>query len=238
MEIDLRILASVVGAVIGFALSQSINLISYYRRPRFEVEQNESGVLSCWSANPPEDAPEIILGFHLKNIGRNPAKNVRIFLSHLRTARNPSGSLTDASSCFVEVRRPIDIIPSQETVEVRISKIDCMKRSAIFYLENDHHTEEDHPLRYMETDTLGARRLVFDIYITCDDQNSGVRSTIYCNLYRDNFAIDVVIGSERIIKQGIRDGEPWAQRYRLDEISLKFDDEYEEKEYVRHLSFE
>lgn len=88
-----KILISIFSAVLGFALSQSFNLVNFVRRPRFRAKNYSDGIISSYTGDPPDTPWEIELGFYLENHGRNVAKNTRIFVSDFRTSSSAQDDL-------------------------------------------------------------------------------------------------------------------------------------------------
>ena len=162
-----KILISVLGAIVGFLLSQSVNIVRYFRRPRFRTTNFEDGVLNCYTGSPPETPSEVTFGFYLQNNGYNPAKNTRIFVSELRSADNPDGKMEESLLEFSELKRPVDIIPPGETIMVRLGTV----RSDQQHLDINYQEAlegED----VSEPDTRHKKAFSAKFHIHCDDVNS------------------------------------------------------------------
>ncbi len=164
-----KILLAVFSAVLGFGLSQAFNLISFIRRPRFRVKHWSDGVVSTYTGDPPGTPWEIVLGFYLENYGRNVAKNVRVFVSDIKCASRSGQSLEMSSIELLELKRPIDIIPAGECVQVKLGTIKSDARYLELFLQSDAEIESDD---LIEAET--REKMVFSarFYISCDDRNS------------------------------------------------------------------
>ena len=77
-----KYLLAIFSAAIGFLLSQSVNVLTYARRPKFRISQ--VGVISSSSGKASDAAKAepamVALGFYLENRGYTPIENLRIFL--------------------------------------------------------------------------------------------------------------------------------------------------------------
>lgn len=164
-----KILLSILSAFLGFMLSQAFNLVSFVRRPKFRVKKWNEGVLSSYTGDPPETPWEIELGFYLENYGRNPAKNTRVFVSNLRGAAGADDQLDLTSIELLELKRPIDLIPSRECVAVRLGTIKSDKAELELCL---HSPGEVDDLGLIGADTRGKVRFSAKFYVSCDDKNS------------------------------------------------------------------
>ncbi len=164
-----KILLSAISALLGFALSQSFNFISYLRRPKFRVKHWSDGVLSSYTGEPPETPWEIELGFYIENYGKNSAKNVRIFVSDIRGSGKSDEDLELTSIELLELKRPIDLVPSNECVEVRLGTISSDKCTLSLNL---HNAPDEKVLDFIDADTRGKIRFSAKFYISCDEKNS------------------------------------------------------------------
>ncbi|MCB2099140.1 MAG: hypothetical protein KDE05_16025 [Parvularculaceae bacterium] len=160
-------LVALIGAIIGFAVSQSVNVIQYLRRPKFSV--HDSGVISSYTGDPPDVPAEVMLGFFLKNIGRNSAKNTRIFISELRTAEDSGKHLDDGPFEFSELQKPIDIIPVGESILVLFGKINSKTRHLQIPFKSD--LPEDYR-EIIESETRNKKVFSAKFRVYCDDPNS------------------------------------------------------------------
>eukprot|EP00435_Cladocopium_sp_Y103_P078047 s1_g1786.t1 len=169
MDFDQRILLSLIGAIIGFAVSQSFNVVRFLRRPKFAASQFENGVLSSYTGNPPETPSSVTLGFYLENAGRNPAKNTRVFLSKLSSSATAEEPPKEGIFEFSELKRPIDIIPPGESVLIELGTIDSEGRhlKVPFAIEGKEELYD-----YVEADTRGKKSFDAVFQISCDDLNS------------------------------------------------------------------
>ncbi|MCD2323487.1 hypothetical protein LQ953_05595 [Sphingomonas sp. IC-56] len=164
-----KLLLSAFSAMLGFMLSQSFNFINYIRRPRFGTDHFEDGVISTYMGDPPETPWEIQLGFYLKNCGRNPARNTRVYVSAVKAASKSSADLSTTSTEIYELRRPLDFIPPGENVRVELGTIkgdSCDLRLCL----NSPLDEEESGM--VEADTRGMVRFSATFYVSCDDKNS------------------------------------------------------------------
>lgn len=164
-----KVLLSFLSAVIGFLISQSFNFVSYLRRPRFRVKYWTDGVLSSYSGNPPETPWEVELGFYLENHGKNISKNTRIFVSDFMSARDASKQLELTSIELLELKRPLDLIPSGETVAVKLGVIKSDRRELELCLQSPPDKDQ---LGIIGADTRGKTRFSAKFYVSCDDKNS------------------------------------------------------------------
>ncbi len=169
MDNEIKILLSLLGVILGFALSQSMNIINFLRRPRFKVEHFGDGVISSYTGDPPETPSEIIFGFHLKNTGFLPAKNIRILISNLKTKENETDDWLDSVMDIVELAKPIDFLPPGEVLRFALGIIDSRGKSLSLYLENDIGTESGD---FVESDTRGKNIFSADFHIICDNKGS------------------------------------------------------------------
>ncbi len=164
-----KILLSFASALLGFLVSQSFNFVNYVRRPRFRVKNWNRGILSSYTGDPPETPWEIELGFLLENYGKNPAKNVRIFVSDIHGATNSDHQLRLTSIELLELKRPVDLLPPGECVSVRLGKISGDKAEIGLCLQSSLDQEE---LGMIGADTRGCVRFSAKFYVGCDDKNS------------------------------------------------------------------
>ena len=164
-----KILLSAISALLGFALSQSFNFISYLRRPKFRVRHWNDGVLSSYNGDPPETPWEIELGFYLENYGNNPAKNIRVFVSDIRGSEKSDGDLELTSIEFLELKRPIDLLPSKECIQVRLGTISSDKCSLALNL---HSAPDENATDFIDADTRGKIRFSAKFYVICEEKNS------------------------------------------------------------------
>ncbi|MGE0774613.1 MAG: hypothetical protein AB7G25_09390 [Sphingomonadaceae bacterium] len=164
-----KVLLSILGALLGFTLSQAFNFVNFLRRPKFRVKYWDDGVLSSYTGDPPETPWEIDLGFYLENYGKNPAKNTRIFVSYISGSENSDQKPELTSIELLELKRPIDLIPSRECVAVKLGTITSEKAELELCLHSPLD-EEDSGL--IGADTRGKVRYSAKFYVTCDDKNS------------------------------------------------------------------
>lgn len=164
-----KILLSIISALLGFALSQSFNFVSYLRRPRFRVKHWSDGVLSSYTGDPPETPWEIELGFYLENYGKNPAKNIRVFVSDIKSSEKSDGELELTSIELLELKRPIDLVPSNECVEVRLGTISSDKCTLDLNL---HSAPNENAMGFIDADTRGKIRFSAKFFISCEEKNS------------------------------------------------------------------
>ena len=82
MDVAQQFLNTFLGILLGFVLSQSVNIVSYFRRPKFTLDSRNC-IISSYTGDPPDVAAEIHFGFSLKNSGKNTAKNTRVFISDI-----------------------------------------------------------------------------------------------------------------------------------------------------------
>lgn len=114
MEIGERIFVAAVAAIFGFLISQSINIVTFLRRPRLQA--SGGGALETYTGDPPETPATVTFGFFIKNNGKLTARNVRVFASEMKTYSKYSGKLEDNYFHFIELERPVDLIPGGEDV--------------------------------------------------------------------------------------------------------------------------
>ena len=164
-----ELVLTLVAAAAGFFFSQFFNIVDYFRRPKFKIISHGEGVISGYTGDPPDTAWEIELGFYLENIGANPAKNTRIFVSELFTWNDEKDEFEETLMGFSALRRPIDVIPSGQAVRVLLGKIsgdDCSLRMP---LVSPQYEDED---EFLESDTRFKKKFRVRIFVSCDDRNS------------------------------------------------------------------
>lgn len=164
-----KILLSFASALLGFLVSQSFNFVNYVRRPRFRVKHWNHGILSSYTGDPPETPWDIELGFFLENYGKNPAKNVRVFVSDIQGATISDNHLRLTSIELLELKRPVDLLPPGECVSVKLGKISGDKAEINFFLQSSLGEEE---LEMIGADTRGCVRFSAKFYVSCDDKNA------------------------------------------------------------------
>jgi hypothetical protein len=180
-----KILLSFISALLGFLLSQSFNFVSYLRRPRFRVRHWTNGVASSYTGDPPETPWEIELGFFLENYGKNPAKNTRIFVTDIKGAKASQDEPELTSIELLEIRRPLDFIPSGECVLVKLGTI----RGDTCELALDLHTHLDEEQAGMiGADTRGSVHFSAKFYVTCEEKNSFHSLTLEFRPDKDEYA--------------------------------------------------
>lgn len=169
MDFSQQILLSLIGAIIGFAVSQSFNVVRFLRRPKFAASHFGHGVISSYTGDPPETPSSVTLGFYLENVGRNPAKNTRVFLSKLGSSVTSEEPTEEGIFEFSELRRPIDIIPPGESVLIELGTIDSEDQhlKILFAVEGKEELYD-----YVEADTRGKKKFDAKFQIFCDDLNS------------------------------------------------------------------
>ena len=169
MEFEQKVLLSLLGVVLGFMLSQSINIVRYFRRPKFRLRNYDDGVLSCYTGDTPETPSEVEFGFYLENNGLNPAKNSRVFLSELRSAAAKENQLDDALLEFSELAKPIDLIPPGEAVKIVLGKLTSDKPYLVIGFEKEN---SDDLAESIEADTRWKKFFSAKFYVTCDNLDS------------------------------------------------------------------
>lgn len=185
MDFEQRVFITLIGAIIGFLLSQSINLVKFYRRPKFQIKPFEHGVFALYTGNPPEVPAEVELGFYVKNIGRNPALNTRVFVSEISTAISAKETKEECLIGLTELSRPIDVIPPNELIRIKFGQITSETRC----LELNFQDEADAPgSEYLCSDTRDKRSFAAKIYITCDDVSSAKSFTVEFDPAKDDWA--------------------------------------------------
>ena len=194
-----KILISLFSVILGFLLSQSVNIVKYLRRPKFKITQVNNGVIGCYTGEPPEEPSEVTLGFHLENCGHNPAKNARIFVSNLKVSRNSDENMEDSILPFTELRRPIDIIPPGESIIITIGKI----RSDQQHLEMLYQNPEDAE-GFFEADTRYKRYFSARFHIQCDDSNSSTVLDLNFDPMKYDFAFGILDDMQPILN-------PWEK---------------------------
>jgi hypothetical protein len=164
-----KVFLSVLSALLGFTPSQTFNLISFLRRPRFKLRHWSDGVGSVYTGDPPETPWEIELGFFLENSGWNSAKNTRVFVSDIRRCRKSNDPLEHTSIELLELKRPIDLIPAKECVAITLGTIRSDHCSLVLNLQTPLDEQQ---LDLIAADTRGMTRFSAKFYVSCDDKNS------------------------------------------------------------------
>ncbi len=197
-----RLFVSIVSVFIGFLLSQSFDVVRYFRRPRFYVDKNDKGIMSSYTGDPPETPAEIVFGFRLKNIGKNPARNTRIFISEIFCYNKKVKE--EVGLDYSELKRIVDIIPPGETVSCYVGKIDTDG----FHLKLNFQDDDENDVRwYIEADTRG--KAIFDIifHVVCDDVNSISKFTIHFDPSEDLVGKMIIedywVAQEKVTQRGI-----------------------------------
>ena len=194
-----KILLSLVSAGLGFFFSQLFNAVGYLRRPKFQVSHFGNGVLSSYTGSGDDEEPwQIELGFFVDNTGKNPAKNVRIFVSELHTWDVETGTFDEAVFSFSELRRPIDVLPSGETIRVLFGSIQGNNCSLEIPFENQRDRDQN---EYLDSDTRFKKKFKATFHIFCDDKNSSWK---------------------RILEFDPSDGDEWSQGLLEEYDSLDF----------------
>jgi hypothetical protein len=166
---------SLVSAAIGFFFSQFFNFVEFIRRPRFKVVNHSDGVLSSYTGGDSDTPWEIELGFYLDNKGWNPAKNLRVFISELCVWNAETSKFDETLLGFSELQRPIDLLPSKQSLRVIIGKItgdDCSLR---INFEGDIQADE---IEFLASDTRFKTKFRAKLFFFCDDQNSSSSVTL------------------------------------------------------------
>lgn len=166
---DQKLLLTLIGAIIGFLFSQTMNLISYLRRPKFDIPNFDGGVKSRYSGDPPEVPAEIDLGFYLENNGFNTAINTRIFVSTIETSENENGPWEETSLEFSEIEEPINIIPPNKSILVSFAKITSREPYLKLRLKRAGRDDLDD---FVQADTRGKKYFKVEFVVVCDDKNS------------------------------------------------------------------
>jgi hypothetical protein len=173
-----KLVISLFSAALGFFFSQFFNLVGYLRRPKFKIANHGDGVLSFYCGSPPEAPWEIELGFFLDNKGRNPAKNIRIFVSELCVWDADKKCFEETLLGYSELRRPVDILPSGQNIRVLLGRIlgdDCSLRIDF----KDELNEDD--AAFLSSDTRFQTRFRAKTFIFCDDPNSSTSTILEFN---------------------------------------------------------
>ena len=170
-----KLILSLLSAAFGFFLSQFLNLLAYFRRPRFRVLNHQEGLLSAYTGDPPETPWEIELGFFLENHGKNPSRNTRIFVSDLSVWDEKKGEFSETTFSFSELSRPIDVLPAGECIRVLFAKISSESCYAQIPFEAERDEKEN---EYLSSDTRFAKKLRAKFFVSCDDPNSSKTFTL------------------------------------------------------------
>lgn len=157
---DQKLLLTLIGAIIGFLFSQTLNLINYLRRPRFEISNFDGGIKSGYTGDPPEVPAEIELGFYLKNNGFNTAINTRIFVSRIETSESENGPWDETSLEFSEIEEPINIIPSSKSALISFAKITSTEPYLRLRLKRAGRDDLDD---FIQADTRGKNTLKWNL---------------------------------------------------------------------------
>jgi hypothetical protein len=164
-----KFVLTIFSAAIGFGFSQAFNFVAFVRRPKFRVRHWSDGVISSYTGDPPETPWEIELGFFLENHGANIAKNVRVFVSDIMCASGLDQPLETTSIGILELKRPINVIPPGECVQIKLGVIRSDNRELRLFLHSD--TDPD-ALEMIEAETREKTRFLAKFYISCDDKNT------------------------------------------------------------------
>lgn len=70
---------------------------------------------------------------------------------------------------LLELNRPIDLVPSNECVEVRLGTISSDKCTLALNL---HSTPDEKVLNFIDADTRGKIRFPAKFYVSCDEKSS------------------------------------------------------------------
>jgi hypothetical protein len=198
-----EILIASIGAFAGFILSQAVDLIKYLRRPRFRVVHHTSGIMSSYTGDPPETPWEIELGFYLENFGKNPAKNMRIFLADLEAAQDSTSQSDSVYWEFSELKKPVEILPPREAIKVQLGVVrsDSLQLSIPF--ENDADQEF---LWSLEADTRAKQYFKARFFIICDDQNVSQKLIVEFKIDSDEWASEIFLDHEEHVALGVPPG--------------------------------
>lgn len=190
MEFEQQFVLSLVGIIVGFALSQSINVLKFIRRPKFQIEIHNNGIVSCYTGAPPETPSEVILGFTLKNMGFNPAINTRIFISSLDFSSGENEPFSNGIFEFCELAKPINIIPPGESVTIVLGKI--VSNNPHLDLNLVKKDKKKDFLDFVEADTRGQKSFATKIQITCDSIDSFTTFALEFHPAKDEFAESIL----------------------------------------------
>lgn len=185
MDFEQRVFITLFGAIIGFLLSQSINVVKFYRWPKFKIGSFEHGVFALFTGNPPEIPAEVELGFYIKNIGRNPALSTRVFVSEIGTVKSAKETKEECLIGFTELSRPIDVIPPNELIRIKFGQITSETRCLELNFQNETDALGS---EYLCSDTRDKKSFAAKIYITCDDVSSAKSFSVKFDPAKDELA--------------------------------------------------
>lgn len=175
MDFEQRIALTLIGALIGFLFSQSINILSFFRKPKFSIKDRGSGIVSTYSGGDSSDEPaDMKLGFWVQNIGYETALNTRVFVSSIEARDSEVDDWEDLGFEFSELERPIDIIPPETSFLVSVGSITSESKSLSLRLTFFGRDEIDQNL---SADTHMKKQFRIEFVFLCDNKNSYLKQT-------------------------------------------------------------
>ena len=185
MDFEQRIALALIGALIGFLLSQSINVLAYFRRPKFSINDQTSGVVSAYTGGDSDDEPAYQnLGFWVQNTGYETAFNTRIFISGIEVREAEVDDWEDIGFEFSELERPIDIIPPRKSVLITVGSITSQSKSLSLRLIFFGRDEID---LNVSADTYMKKQFRIELEILCDNRYSYFKQKIVFDLTEELF---------------------------------------------------
>ncbi|MEP4704110.1 MAG: hypothetical protein ABJZ62_04590 [Hyphomicrobiales bacterium] len=185
MDFEHRIALTLIGALIGFLLSQSINVLAFFRRPKFSINNRFSGIVSAYTGGDSTCEPAYQnLGFWIENTGYETALNTRIFISNIEVREVEEDSWEDLGFEFSELEKPIDIIPPGKSVLVTVGSITSQSKSLSLRLIFFGRDEIDQNLN---ADTFMKKQYRIEFVVLCDNKNSHLSQKVVFDLTDELF---------------------------------------------------
>ena len=185
MDFEQRIALTLIGALIGFLLSQSINVLAYFRRPKFSINDRASGVVSAYTGGDSDDEPAYQnLGSWIQNTGYETALNTRVFISNIEVREAAADDWEDIGFEFSELEKPIDIIPSRKSVLVTVGSITSQSKSLSLRLIFFGRDEID---QNVSADTYMKKQFRIEFVILCDNKYSYLKQQVIFDLTDELF---------------------------------------------------
>lgn len=185
MDFEHRIALALIGALIGFFLSQSINILAFFRRPKFSINASASGIVSTYTGDESIREPAYQnLGFWIKNSGYETAFNTRVFISNIEAREAVEDRWEDLGFEFSELEKLIDIIPPRKSALVTVGSITSQSKSLSLRLIFSGRDEIDQSLN---ADTFMKKQYRIEFVILCDNKNSHLNQKVVFDLTVDLF---------------------------------------------------
>ena len=180
-----RLSVSIVGILLGFLLSQSINFFSFLRRPKLAI--SNAGIIGGYSGGDDEPACAYV-GFDLTNKGYQPATDIRVFVTPL-SASFSDGTKRETLASTFEIESRTKLIPPNSQLLIEIGKFSADTKCLRLYVKEKAINNEYCDI--LEGDTFNACGFKLKIFIFDSDTRASTTSRLDADLRKEKMDGDL-----------------------------------------------